>query len=565
MTLQKLYEDFLMMLDASYLAEDVSLHYITTLSSIHGASAVLKNLKNPDFKIKSQEFIDVVEGPSSLALIVDTKLEFLNGGGPYLPTLDKNFITDRTVNLPIIHFISFNTALKIKKIRLNWDQGSLLKLVDIIGKTGRNWPINNGLDQIKLISSSAAPTKTMNNSTTLHAHENGMYRSNAINPTKDPHASLHLFSEDERITHGTPSIVIAARSSAKPPQRDFKELFGDLDLEPESPGNREISVRNRLKKPANSNAIAKNFGPSRLFDRDEAPTYSPEKSKNPAKFKHFEFSDGAPNEENVSSRIPSKTLKHEDHWSFDDFVTPQKIIPSKTLRANEIRHWGTSDDEVMDSPERIKKVDRPRKEIEAHFDLTEDISYQEHYAPIISRCRGQAHNNGLGLYRELFDKQDGSTMEVHETNIPSHANVKDRQKDFEAHFTMSDKSPSFTPTEKKSLDKAKAVRMMDSNWSSYDHSPTLKENIPSTAFSSHNGGSGRPLAESTNIVNNRLDVRNGIKTDGDGMGGRKGMTRSWDIGDDSNGDQDEINKPSNNRASQQLGRSQNSAGDFWAF
>lgn len=90
------------MLDASFLTEDVSLHYITTLSSTHGIAAVMKNLKSHDFDIKSQEFIDVVEGPMSLAVIVETKLEFINGGGPYLPTLDSNFITDRTVNLPIV-------------------------------------------------------------------------------------------------------------------------------------------------------------------------------------------------------------------------------------------------------------------------------------------------------------------------------------------------------------------------------------------------------------------------------------------------------------------------------
>ncbi|POS84845.1 hypothetical protein EPUL_003595 [Erysiphe pulchra] len=537
MALRKLYKDFLMMLDASFLTEDVSYHYITTLSSTHGKTAVMKHLKSPDFKIKGQEFIDVVEGPMSLAVIVETKLEFINGGGPYLPTLDDNFITDRTVNIPIIHFISFNTSLKIQQIRLNWDQGALLKLVDVIGKTGRNWPISDGMDQVKLITSSVESLKTINSTTSPQAYDNEKKeRLNATNPTRDPHAPYISFQ-----------------------RRDIQELFGDLDLEAESPGNGELYVRNRLKKPVNTNAIAKNFGPSRLFDKDEPPIYSPEKSKNPTKFKHFEFSNGAPNEERSSPHMPSKTIKHESQWNFDDFVTPQKIIPSKTLRANEIRHWGTSDDEVLESPERVKKVDRPRKNIQAHFDFPDDDSHEEHYAPVIGRCRGQAHNNGLGLYRDLFDEQDGSAVRMHELNIPSHANVKDRQKDFEAHFIMSDKSPGTTPTERITQDRAKLVRAMDSSWSSHDHSQTLKENIPATIYSPRNGGPGQPLAESTNIINKRP---NGIKTDGDGMGGRKGLTRSWDIGDDSDGEPSEIKKVIKHRTGQQA---QTSGGGFWDF
>ncbi|RKF55571.1 putative ntf2-like protein [Erysiphe neolycopersici] len=562
MTLRKLYKEFITILDASFLTEDVSLHYITTLSSKHGIADVMKHLRSPDYKIKSQEFIDVVEGPMSLAVIVETKLEFINGGGPYLPSLDSNFITDRTVNLPIIHFISFNTDLKIQQIRLNWDQGALLKLVDVIGKTGRNWPINDGMDQVKLITSSVGLIKTLNSTTGPQVNENDKKdRSNTTNPTRDPHASLHLFLTYEDETHRTPSAAVLSRSSAKPPQRDIKELFADLDLEAESPGNIEVNVRNRLKKPVNSNAIAKNFGPSRLFDMDEAPIFSPEKSRNPTKFKHFEFSNGAPNEERSSPHMPSKTIKHNSQWNFEDFVTPQKIIPSKTLRANEVRHWGTSDDEVLDSPERVKKVDRPRKNTQAQFDFQDDDSHEENYAPVIGRCRGQAQNNGLSLYRDLFDEQDGSAVQMHESNIPSHANIKDRQKDFESHFIMSDRSPDIPPVERMSQDRAKVVMAMDSS-GSFNHSQTHKENVPSTTYSSRNGGSGRPLAESTNIMNNKT---NGIKTDGDGMGGRKGVTRSWDIGDDSDGEQGEMKMPPNNRTGQKAARAQTSGGDFWDF
>ena len=50
-----------------------------------------------------------------------------------------------------MHMVNFNTSGKILSIRQSWDQGALLKQLDIIGKTGRNWPIRDSKDQIKMI------------------------------------------------------------------------------------------------------------------------------------------------------------------------------------------------------------------------------------------------------------------------------------------------------------------------------------------------------------------------------------------------------------------------------
>ena len=44
----------------------------------------------------------MVEGRHALSVDVETTLEFLNGGGAYLPGLDDNFVADRTVTFPMV-------------------------------------------------------------------------------------------------------------------------------------------------------------------------------------------------------------------------------------------------------------------------------------------------------------------------------------------------------------------------------------------------------------------------------------------------------------------------------
>jgi len=104
MSLQAAYKQFLAAPNPSLLAEDASLHYITTLVSIKGSSAIVKHLSNQshDLKKKEELFLDVVEGPNGIATEIHTTMEFLTGGGSYLPSLDDNFLADRVVTFPIV-------------------------------------------------------------------------------------------------------------------------------------------------------------------------------------------------------------------------------------------------------------------------------------------------------------------------------------------------------------------------------------------------------------------------------------------------------------------------------
>lgn len=98
------YRQFLASPSAALLADNASLHYQTTTTSITGPEQIIKHivLTQKQVSKKKEEVLHIVEGQNALALELDTALEFRTSGGPYLPGLDDNFITDRTAYLPIV-------------------------------------------------------------------------------------------------------------------------------------------------------------------------------------------------------------------------------------------------------------------------------------------------------------------------------------------------------------------------------------------------------------------------------------------------------------------------------
>ena len=104
MALAQTYERFLASPNPLNLADDASLHYIPTLKSISQQGPVIRHLESQNrnvVKIKSNKRLNVVEGASSIALETETTLEFLSGGGTYLPGLDT-FILDAVATLPMV-------------------------------------------------------------------------------------------------------------------------------------------------------------------------------------------------------------------------------------------------------------------------------------------------------------------------------------------------------------------------------------------------------------------------------------------------------------------------------
>lgn len=104
MTLAQTYERFLASPNPLNLSEDASLHYIPTLKSFNQQGPIIRHLQSQNrdvVKVKIAKPISVVEGPNSIAMELDTTLEFVSSGGTYLPGMDT-FIIDMTATLPMV-------------------------------------------------------------------------------------------------------------------------------------------------------------------------------------------------------------------------------------------------------------------------------------------------------------------------------------------------------------------------------------------------------------------------------------------------------------------------------
>jgi len=117
MALQAAYTQFLEAPTSAALTADASLHYITTTTSHVGATDIIKHLASLRNHVKKerQDVISAVESRNALAAEVDTVLQLVTSGGPYLPGLDDNFLADRTVALPIVSaprlYVSFPVSV----------------------------------------------------------------------------------------------------------------------------------------------------------------------------------------------------------------------------------------------------------------------------------------------------------------------------------------------------------------------------------------------------------------------------------------------------------------------
>ncbi|KAL1965824.1 hypothetical protein VTN77DRAFT_5145 [Rasamsonia byssochlamydoides] len=506
MSLKAIYERFLADPKPDALSRDVSLNYITTTTTFHGADAVLKHLSSQQkiVKKKSDKTLSAIEASDALVLDVETTLEFVSGGGAYLPSLDDNFLADRVVTFPMVHIVRFDSQNQIQQIRLYWDQGSLLKQVDVIGSRGRNWPIRDAQEQTRLITSSSAGHGTVTPPAQSSTQEPASKK-----PLKDPHASLSLFSSNGAEDDQPAVIAPRAAASKKPPQRDYTELFvGDPD-DDTTPTKNSSSRKDGVVAPKGA---SKTFGPNRLFDDDETvaaeekprgaippkagagknfqpirlfeegdadqgnqkpePRYRP----HPNKFDHFELGENNDGSREIKS-IPSRPKsRHLSQWDFEDFTTPEK--PKGKIRGQDVRHFGWSDNEedVQETPPARPRVVHPRRDAETHFKFEDDGSQPAETGP--KRLIGSAHNRGLRLYENnLYDEEGNPTPNETEGTAPLsvHPNGAHRKKDFDSHWSISDASP---PDEKPkvenrpiSSDRIKAVKMMDASWDTYDESP----------------------------------------------------------------------------------------------
>lgn len=347
----QIYAAFLASPSTSHLATDASLNYITTTTTISEPTPILKHLaaQQKQVNTKDQKVLYTIEGPDSLFLETETTVQFNNGGGAYLPSMDENLLDEKIVTFPLLHVVNFDADGKIQQIRLHWDLSTLLKQVEAIGRTGRNWPIRDGKAQVEAISKSLKsqgintdkqPSVSKGGPNDVAIREGNQKRT-SVSATRDPHASLALFAprdpnEDTASTYDGPKT--APRESAKPAPREYTELFANGEAPTPNAGNV------RSPSPSKEGVIlkagaGKYHTGNRLFEEDENSRQpSPERKKTYSqKYQHFDFGDG----EDAQPARPSNSSrghKHQPTFSFEDFATPLK--PGNKVRPDDVRHWG---------------------------------------------------------------------------------------------------------------------------------------------------------------------------------------------------------------------------------
>lgn len=527
---------------------------------------------------------------------------------PCLATNYSNYATtDIFSSGAQFHVVTFDADGKITTIQQSWDQGAMLKQLDVIGKTGRNWPIRDSQDQIKLITKTrgqAADPITAKTQTVQRPREN------STNATRDPHATLFNSRAEEA------DRVVSPFSGTRPRQRTFEEILGD-DPALESPEHQSpskaVAPKNGAGKnfqpsrlfdkaddevstpKAPKNGAGKNYHPSRLFDKDEdedAPSdpESPQDGKTPSRFmkphpkkyNHFEFSDGTDPADAPQAGVAFDDIKskHRQTWSFEDFVTPQKVKPAKSLR-QQARHWGTDENDIDESPAKpVLHHNKPRRDADTQIELQDDGEDDPRSQRAGARPRGAMHNSGLGLYKNHMVTDDGSepVQSPDPRTLGNITNLKNRSNHFDPHFDMNDESPrqeSHKADAPIADDRKKAVNMMQANWSAYDESPgsqkennkppsddgprDLQENDPNHRIRLGGDGMGNPK----NGRWQQQDGKGGIKLGGDGMGNPKGG-RGWSLGDDSDEEKQAAPVPGRKGAGVS-GAAQKAANNFWDF
>lgn len=353
------YLSFLQSPSTANLASDASINYITTTTAIKEPTAILKHLTAQAKQLdkKEEKILSTIEGEHGCCVETLTTLLFKTGGGAFLPSMDSNLLDEREVTFPLTHVVSYDAQSKIQQIRLYWDQGTLLKQVEAIGRTGRNWPIRDGKAQADFVTASvkAGSNSTGNNGKPMavrNGHE-GLVKEHSkrdsVSVTRDPHASLSLFAErdlnDDGRSYSGPKYGVA--KSAKPAQRDYSELFTNED----SAAAHALAARSKSPHKTDGTILKAGAGKhhtgNRLFDEGENDMpKSPERKKHyEQKYEHFAFGDGedAPTKENRPLSGKSQG-QHNATFSFEDFATPPKHVEKP--KPDFERHWGAGVDDV---------------------------------------------------------------------------------------------------------------------------------------------------------------------------------------------------------------------------
>lgn len=400
--------------------------------------------------------------------------------------------------------VYFDAESKISHVRITWDQGSLLKQTEVIGSRGRNWPVFDGKDQIRLISTGLPEDPTSPRGRSVNPSiESSRSTSPSKKYIKDPHASLDLFSPravDENTPLSGPNAV-APRASAKPAPREMSELFaaGHEDHEPGSPKKAPINVPVTAPKGRSQ----QKFAPARVFAEDPDEPAAVSYKSNPAKYNHFDIGEAtehdpmqyydSPPKPKPAVPFRGKSSKHGPQWEFQDFYTPAKV--GQKVRDHDVVHFSL--DNPGNNPETpAARGVKPRRDNETHFELRDDGTPVERHPVHKPRRDAETHfqfrdtdtpapnrsgrptssaSDRMGLYTNNLYDEDENSRPQEKAPLATITNNKGRKNDFDSHWTMTDESPAVEKVSNENKhaggDHAKAVKMMNSQWDNQDDAP----------------------------------------------------------------------------------------------
>ncbi|KAJ5153817.1 Nucleic acid-binding OB-fold [Penicillium coprophilum] len=331
------YQRFLDNPRTAKLADDVSLIYVPTTTKFEQADNVITHvLKNANIvKTKSNQVISAIEGSDSLCLDMETTLEFTEGGGVYLPSLDDNFLADRVATFPTVHIVHFDANQLIKQIRIYWDQASLLKQVEVIGARGRQWPIRDGKDQVRLLKNAETARVAPSQPSSQNVETKLPDRSSSPGKRrfKDPYSAnslTELLSPNKEVTEDESRAITPKNAAAK---RYTQDPYGAGSL------TELLSPSKRLPP---LDIFVKNDGPPDLSKNGPVDEDRHFYKSAPGKYNHFEIG-GDNTERETKAEVKQAKTPQLTHWEFDDFETPVKN--SRTARGEEVRHFGFGDNE----------------------------------------------------------------------------------------------------------------------------------------------------------------------------------------------------------------------------
>ncbi|KAK5742526.1 hypothetical protein LTR17_003329 [Elasticomyces elasticus] len=495
------YTTFLNNPTAALLADDASLVYVTTTTEIRDRDSILKHIAAQEKQAskKSEKVLNVVASHDGACFETEITLQFKAGGGAYLPGLDDNLLDEKVVNFPLVHVVRLEDQ-KIKQIRLYWDQGTLLRQVEAIGKSGRNWPIKDGQAQIHSInkslkaggsntdvSVSSAPQAASKSDIVIQQHK----KRESVSATNDPHASLALFAQrdpNEQTRQQYDGPKTAPRESYKAPNRGLNDILASEDgnMHPRDPSPSKVDKFHKA-------GAGKHHVNNRLFDENEpsSPPRSPERKK---VFKdkngHFEFGDGedAAGEYRPTSARGSKKVPTQVGFAAFS-VSPS--VKDKT-RPDYDRHWGDGVQPNEASPIKRSIKHAPREENESHFSIANSSPATGH-----EKSKSLQRQKGMGLYQDPLHADERTAVRPQTATNRAHRNdnfINNTIGDDKAPMSALDKAMDHTGKNLGTYTTAHGRGDLDSQWDF-----------------------GTPVQE-----------KKIYKTAGNGMGGRNGTSLLWE-------------------------------------